>query len=392
MYKLLTNILARQVQAPPYLILFVSDHCWMRCSHCWYSEDWKNSHLGRPPLGFEALERLAASIPRLWFLSLTGGEAFLRDDIVEIGTMFARRTRLHRYQIPTSGFVPDVVLRQTERLLLANRGIPFRVDVSLDGTEQTHEAIRHAPGGFAAALDTLAALNRLARRHSWLDVGVITTLCRQNQDEVAAIARLVERIHPDGEWMVNIARGASRDPSAVSVDVQRYREAHEHIERRMRTGSYRGHAGHVTAGWLCAKNATRRKVIQAIIEGREPGGGCAAGALGGVVYSDGEVAACEMLDRSFGNLHDWNYDLPKLWKSAAAVQARDWIQDTRCQCTQECFLSVSLLLQPRHWPALCRERLRVWRARRRARVARTPARRRTFTSPSATERTNEVES
>lgn len=359
MYKQITNTLARVLRAPPYVILFISDQCWMRCSHCWYSEEWKEKHLTRSELSFDELEKLARSIPRLAFLSLTGGEAFRREDVVEIGKLFGRETRLARYQIPTSGFMPDLIVSRTEQLLAANPRIPFRVDVSLDGTHATHEAIRKAKGGYERALETIRALNRIKQTCAYFDVGVITTVSRQNQQEIAAIGAVVEAVHPGGEWMVNITRGDPRDPGSIEVDVEHYWQAHEIIEARIRAGRYRGHTGHFTASWLSAKNATRRKVIRSIVEGHEPGGGCAAGSLGGVIFNDGQVGACELLERTIGNIRDYDYDLPRLWNSPAAVDLRNWIQDTKCQCTQECFLSMSLLIQPRHWPGIVRERWKL---------------------------------
>ena len=360
MYKTVTQALSRILETPPYIILFVSDSCWMQCSHCWYNESWKSDNLHRAELSFDDLERLSRSIGRIHFLSLTGGEAFRREDIVEVVRLFARGTKLGRYQIPTSGFVPDLVVKRAERMLRENPGVPFRVDVSLDGSEATHDRIRNVRGGFARALETIRGLRKLQETCPWLDVGVITTISRQNQDEVEEIAALVERVHPGGEWMVNITRGRPRDRTAVDVDVLNYRRAHQIIEERIRTGRYRGHSGHFLASWLSAKNATRRKAIRKIFEGRERGGGCAAGSLAGAIFNDGEVRPCEMLDRSLGNLRDFDFDLGRLWGSREARRVRAWIQDTRCQCTQECFLSVSLLIQPRHWPDIVRERLRLW--------------------------------
>jgi MoaA/NifB/PqqE/SkfB family radical SAM enzyme len=363
--KWLTKLLSRTLRTPPYLILFVSDTCWMKCRHCWFNEQWKSAHLESPTLTFDELVRIAGSIDRLSFLSMTGGEAFEREDIVEIGAMFARKTRLGRYQIPTSGFLPDVIVPRAEALLEANPGIPFRVDVSMDGTEEVHESIRRIPGGHRMVLETVRRLNKLRQRHPNFDVGIITTLSQHNQHCVHEMAALAESANPGGEWMVNAIRGSVRDPRAAGLDVARYQEAHELIESRIESGRMRGHRGHAAAGWLSAKNATRRKVIASTLAGTERGGGCAAGALAGVIYSDGRFAPCEMLDLSLGNVRDFDYDLAAMWNSPRADEIRAWIQDTRCHCTHECFLSVSLLIQPRHWPDLVRERLRLARGRSR---------------------------
>jgi len=360
-YKLLTRGIARALRTPQYIILFLSDSCWMKCAHCWFSEAWKAEHLTPRQLSFDELSRMADSISRIAFLSLTGGEAFARSDVVEISEMFVRKTKLARYQIPTSGYKPDLIVPRAERMLRRNPETPFRVDVSLDGTREVHEGIRHAAGGFDRLVETLRGLNALKRRHAHFDVGVITTISTHNQHQVEEIAKVVEQVNPDGEWMVNITRGETRDPRAIDVDLASYELAHRLIERRIAEGRYRGHTGHLTASWLSAKNATRRKVIRDTVAGRIRGGGCAAGALGGVIYSDGAVHACELLDDPLGNIRDFDYDLAALWNARAADDVRAWIQDTACQCTQECFLSVSLLIQPNRWPDIVRERMRLQR-------------------------------
>jgi MoaA/NifB/PqqE/SkfB family radical SAM enzyme len=239
------------------------------------------------------------------------------------------------------------------------------VDVSLDGPAAVHDDIRGVRGSFDRAVESISVLNELKTGHGNLDVGIITTVSARNQDCIGETADLVERIHPRGEWMVNVVRGDPREPEVAGVEPDRYFEAHRIIDRRMASGLYTGHGGHPGAGWLTAKNATRRKIIRRTLEGECRGGGCAAGCLGGVVHSEGTVMPCEMLDRPMGNLRDFDFDLGRMWNSPRADGIRDWIQESRCLCTQECFLSVSLLIQPRHWPDIVRERIRLAGSRRR---------------------------
>ena len=363
-YTGLNNYLARALRTPPYLILFVTDVCWMRCRHCWFNEAWKGHKLdGAAPLSFEEYERLAESIGRIAFLSLTGGEAFVRDDIVDLTEMFRRKTKLARYQIPTSGYRTDRIVRLAEEALRRNPDTPFRVDVSLDGVGEVHDRVRRVQGGYERACATIEALGGLKRRYAHFDVGVITTLSRSNQDTVDEIGAVVERLNPDGEWMVNLTRGDTRDPTAVAVRPEVYRRAHALIARRVASGRYQGHRGHLTAGWLSAKNAARREVTLDIVEGRRRAAGCAAGALGGVIFSQGDVYPCELLDAPLGNLRDFDHDLARLWDGPRAREVRARIQQTRCQCTQECFLSVSMLIQPGVWPSIVRERIKLAHSR-----------------------------
>lgn len=394
-YKSVTKVISRLTKTPQYIILFVSDSCWMKCRHCWFSEEWKENNLTHKienhssdliandignnsglfssapnsydRLSFDEIEKIAQSIKYLSFLSLTGGEAFLRKDIVEIIKMLSTTTKLKRYQIPTSGFKTDMIVRKTEKILSSVPNIPFRVDVSLDGTRETHNYIRNIEGGFDQVINTVRELNKLKQKYSNFDVGVITTISHYNQNEIDDIAKIAFEANNYKEWMVNITRGEPRDTSSIKVDPQNYMHAHELIENEINKQNIQGHTGHTGSLWLSAKNAVRRTIIHDMITGDVRGGGCAAGSLSGVIYSDGEVMPCELLEKSIGNIRDFDYNLEKLWNSKKGDDIRDFIQDTECSCTQECNLSTNILIQPRHWPALAKERVRIGRS---ARIAR----------------------
>lgn len=358
-YKILTKALSRYFKTPQYLILFVTNQCWMKCKHCWFNEEWKKNNIKSELLSFNELENLADSISKTSFLSLTGGEAFIRDDIVEIVNLFTKRNKVLRYQIPTSGYKTSQIIEKTENMLVDNPMIPFRVDVSLDGNEEIHEEIRGVKGVYKNAIDSITELNKLKKKYSHFDVGVITTISNYNENIIEEIASIIEDIHPDGEWMVNIIRGKARDSCAEKVNLKNYIKAHEIIEQRMRNGTCKGHSGHLSARWLSAKNSVRRKVIMKILENKYKGGGCSAGALGGVIYADGSVYPCELLNKPFGNLKDYDCQLPLLWNSKNADDIRKWIQDSNCRCTQECFLSINFLIQPQVWPLIIHERLKM---------------------------------
>jgi MoaA/NifB/PqqE/SkfB family radical SAM enzyme len=354
--KRLNEGIVRTLQTPIYLILFVSDRCWMKCDHCWFNEDWKKRELNHAPLVFDEYEKIARSIKQLPFLSITGGEAFSRSDIVELATMFRKTAGVKRHQIPTSGFLTDLIVGRAEAILQANPETPFRVDVSLDGVAEVHDRQRNIPGGFERTVETIHALNRLRSRYSHFDVGVISTITQNNQQNIDALGALVEQIHPDGEWMINIARGDGRDQNAVYVDPAAYARAHELIANRVARGAYKGHNGHWTAKWLSAKNAARRDIIFDIMNGGRFKGGCTAGTLGGVVQSDGIVKICEMIDEPMGDLRTHDYDLAAVWRGHIARKLRGQVQDTRCQCTQECFLSTSMLTSPDALTRIVRKR------------------------------------
>lgn len=359
MRSIIQNLLLHYYKSPQYLILFTSNRCWSHCAHCWYNESWKKEKKIVEDLSFDEICKIAKSIEKLAFLSLTGGEAFLRDDIVEIAHLFVLNVKLGRYQIPTAGFDTDMIVEKTEKLLKINPYTPFRVDVSLDGTEGTHDEIRKLKGCFTHAIDTIHALNKMKMKYPHFDVGVITTVTSTNQNEIFEISKIVEQYHPDGEWMVNVVRGKPREPDAVNIDIENYKLAHQLIEKRIGNNTYKGHSGHFSARWLSAKNIVRRKMIYEILKKKKQKIFCSAGNLGGVIYNDGSVYPCEMIDESFGNLRDFDYNLTLLWNSENAKKFRIALKRGECMCTQECFLSLNLILQPRYWPGIIAERIRL---------------------------------
>lgn len=358
-YKILAESISRFFKTPQYLILFVSDKCWMKCKHCWFNEEWKCENSHGKTLTFEELKKLSESIKKIMFLSITGGEAFGRDDIVEIVNLFTSNRKTKRFQIPTSGFLTSQILTKTERILISNPRIPFRVDVSLDGNEQVHDEVRSCKGSFKNAADTIRELNKLKKKFDWFDVGVITTISSFNEHIVEEMSAIVEEMHPDGEWMVNIVRGKARDARAGDVDIANYDMAQELIRMKRERNAAGNHSGHFSAKWLSAKNVVRRKMISDIVQNKREGGACTAASFGGVIFADGSVYPCEMLDKSFGNLRDHNFDLTKMWNSSNGTEIRRWIQDNKCICTQECFLSTNILIQPQLWPSLIYERLKL---------------------------------
>ena len=155
LYTVATNTISKIIGTPPYLILFVSDKCTNKCNHCWYNSDWKSDNLPGELLTFDELERLSNSISSVKFLTMTGGEAFLRDDIEEIAHAFVMNSKISRFDMPTSGFNPDLIVRKAENILKQNPKTPFRIDVSLDGTEETHNSIRNNKHAYENAIKTI---------------------------------------------------------------------------------------------------------------------------------------------------------------------------------------------------------------------------------------------
>ena len=87
-------------------------------------------------------------------------------------------------------------------------------------------------------------------------------------------------------------------------------------------------------------------IAKTALEGR-PQLKCFAGDAGGVIYDEGTVSSCEILD-PVGNLRDYDWDFSKFWYSPAMDKRREKVADG-CFCTHEsnCYYP-SLAFNPLH--------------------------------------------
>jgi radical SAM protein with 4Fe4S-binding SPASM domain len=344
-YRLIYGSLTAFFRTPPYLILFLSSKCPNNCLHCWYNGNWKINHQENNELTFEEIEKLTESISFIEFLSLTGGEAFLRNDLADIIYCFSKNTNVRRIDIPTSGFNPGKISSSVIDILKQINGKPFRVDVSIDAVGEVHNIIRKNDNAFENAQATIYALKDIKKTFKNLEISIITTISNHNCNFIDEIAEFTNNILPEGVWFVNIARPPYKNVIINNECINSYEKALEFIKARSVNGQFRDN-NRFTSKILRAKNSVRSEVIIKMLNNQMHYSGCGAGSLAGVIFNDGSVHPCESLDKSFGNLRDNDFDLRKIWNSKIAKEIRKMIQETSCSCTHECFLSVSIPVHP----------------------------------------------
>jgi hypothetical protein len=134
------------------------------------------------------------------------------------------------------------------------------------------------------------------------------------------------------------------------ISTQRYREVLPKLE------AYWNAFDHYDSFLKFVKVYTR-KLELAVLEQETQVQPCYAGQISGVLDARGEVRMCELRD-AVGNVRDTGYDFGQLWFSPEADAQRASIKAKECHCTHSCFLSSSLVFNPRTWGLLylhCRE-------------------------------------
>ena len=128
-------------------------------------------------------------------LDLTGGEPFLRDDLVPfIRAICELRkghlTRLRSVAITTNGVLTHRVLSMVGEMLqpMKESGLELVVVCALDAVGDRHDTIRRFPGAWLSVDRSIAGLVDLRSTHSNLIVGVKTTVLPENVGDLGKIA------------------------------------------------------------------------------------------------------------------------------------------------------------------------------------------------------------
>ncbi|MBF0283262.1 MAG: radical SAM protein [Magnetococcales bacterium] len=329
---------------PIHLIFFITSRCNLRCGHCfyWKALDADHSH----ELTLEEIERAARSLPRLLLLSLTGGEPFVRKDVGEIVEIFARHCRTHITTLSTNGAYPERMEATIPRLLERHPGKLY-VYLSLDGPEEIHDALRGA-GSHRAAMNALRLMQPWRKRFPHFGVSLSMTCNALNEAHLEDYFREVTALGLADNVNIGFVRGDPKNPLTREVGLESYRRLTRMRWERL-GGEGMRYFRFLLGGVVASKDYYACRIVEEVIEKNHFVLPCTAGSLLGVLYDDGRVSPCEILEQAdLGNLRQWNGDLARLWQGEVARTWRRKIVEEKCFCTFECAMTDNILFNPKY--------------------------------------------
>jgi Fe-coproporphyrin III synthase len=333
------------------LIFFVTSRCNAKCDFCFYWD-----HLNQQgDLTMEEIRTISATMPRFHRLLFSGGETFMRKELVEIVSLFHRHNGVATINLPTNGILQRQIVEKTSAILAENPALTVNVGFSLDGLAATHDRVRAVPGCFQKALASIKAVTALRERFPNLTVFVNSVILHENYAELPALAEyLLHEVELDTHYF-NIIRG---DPmNAAQRDVPHaelaalYRE-YERVQAVYVERSHRRRArGPVSAAVWRAFYLGRLAIYNDIQYTNYTSGAlwpmpCTAGETAAVIDYHGDVRICE-LRQPIGNLRDYGCDFGRLWNSHARTAEVAQMRQDRCDCTHICFIDDSATYSPK---------------------------------------------
>jgi MoaA/NifB/PqqE/SkfB family radical SAM enzyme len=343
-----------------YLIFYVTSRCNLRCKHCFYLDELNK----REEMTLEEIEKLARHVNPLTFVRMTGGEPFLRKDIAEVVSRFYHDAQTRRMGIITNGTRPEWVVERTEAMLERCPNLSLDIGVSVDGLEEVHDDLRGLKGSFKKAKESALALIQLKKHFPRLQTSLVTTITARNESTLDPFYQEIAGWGVD-RLSVNHVRGKVHDESLKEISYETY------LNFAARCETYHLERETNWKAWIQrGKNRMTRKAIEQVVADKKYAFPCLAGSAIGVLYSDGELYLCELFDgplpnhgdpslpsahARLGNVREVGCDFYSLWHSPEAQQCRDWIQQTNCSCSHECFLTASIYFNKRNYPRLLKE-------------------------------------
>ncbi len=309
-------------QLPWKLLVEISRVCNHKCLNCNIWESPKKEIL---PL--KKYKELFEDNKQLTWLSLTGGEPFLRNDIVEIAAAAGEQCRdLKFLSIPTDGYRTDK--KKKKAIEMSKMNFEMHLTISLDGPKEVHDKLRGKEGAYDAAIRTFNEL-----RKNNIDVRYQATLHKQNlsvfrqfylqhkKDIGVLTFTQTSDIYYDNDSKVKPLTG--EEAASVFNFIEHnfsLREKQDIFEKM-----------HI-------------KIAQQYMKKKNMMLPCTAGFSGAFVAASGDVHPCFFMP-SWGNIKQQSFK--EIWFSKFADEERDRIKKRNCpKCWVNCFSFQDMLVYP----------------------------------------------
>lgn len=266
-----------------------------------------------------------------FWVDLSGGEIFLREDIFDIAKIIISKCPyLYLLHFPTNGFMTDKILPVTEKILhhFKQRLI---ITISLDGPPHLHDGIRGVRGSWQRGVDTYKELKKI--KGSNLEVYFGMTITESNihafRDTYQAAKAEISDLRC-GDMHFNFIHNSNHYygyNDAHIVGEEKYLKALEEIISTRAKSLYPVHL---------LENDYLQSMRMYIKTGRSPLV-CEALSSSCFIAPEGDVYVCSIWNKKMGNLRDLDFDLGKIIHSQQARRLRSQIRQGKCpHCWTPC--------------------------------------------------------
>ena len=341
---------------PPTVLTYsITAACQSRCKTCQIGALWHaDPSRSQADLKLEEIEKYFRSVGTVYYFNVSGGEPYLRKDFPEIVELACRYLKPKVIVIPTNGILSQRIYDDTRRILEIVREYDPKISVSihpsLDGIGEKHDEIRGVKGNFEKLMKTIDLLRPLEKEFGNFTIEPGTVVSNYNIDDVDEISEFVQK-----QGLVGHRNEIAEQRSEFFNEGDPITPTPEKYQELMKSW-IKGIESNIKGKPISTKLAEAMRLVYCEIAGKILATGkrvipCYAGSLHLHVNYDGGVWGCCVLgyDHEFGNLRDFDYDMPKLLSSEKAQKEWAFIQSEQCACPLAGVIAPSMLC---HFPSM----------------------------------------
>lgn len=307
----------------------VTYRCNSRCLTCNIWENYlKCESLLKKELLKGDIKTLFSQFRYLRVLGITGGEPFLRNDLIGIVDVI----KVPSVTISTNGLMPRRIAEFTKKILGISHVKELGISVSMDAIERLNNKIRGIPDSYEKSLATIKELKKLQKKNKKLLIGISNTISKANINDVLKVYGLSKRLgvlfstrvaQSSGLFYKNISSKIFIDEKDMP-DIRRIFQFL--LKENPRNIFYRYYLNNFL------KNPNKQPIP------------CFSGYNSFFVDPYGNLYPCIMLNKVIGNLKEKS--LKELLNSNGAKELIRYIAKGKCSCWTDCEALNSLYSNP----------------------------------------------
>lgn len=167
---------------PTYMVFEITQRCNSKCVMC---NVWKGKD--RKEFTIKEISKVFSNdfFNCLRWIDVTGGEPFLRADLIEIIKILNKLDSLEWITINTNGFLTQKITADIKKILKILRpNIILSLSLSIDGLYKTHDRIRGTSLAYNKAINTLINLKKIKNKNFDLKIESVISKVNINQLDI----------------------------------------------------------------------------------------------------------------------------------------------------------------------------------------------------------------
>ena len=328
----------RNVKFPYKLNFCLTYKCNSKCLSC---DIWKIKSTNE--LNSDELKYFFKHSNKFSWIDVTGGEVFLRKDIIEIiDTILQNCKYLYHLHIPTNSIIADLTVDRIKEILnLKPLPKKFTITISIDGPPDLHDHVRGIEGNWNSTMEAYNELRKYENKNFKTFFGF--TLSKLNLGKFHETVLAVQNEFPQvkyEDFHMNIAHTSghyyNNNEFDIGVNSDKEKFINEVEAFRLRKKKIFNPINNLENKYL---NYAKKYIMV-----QETPIDCKS--LASSVFLDpyGNVFPCSIWDKKIGNIKDFDFNLSKLLKEKIVKELREQINEKSCpNCWTPCEAYQSIL-------------------------------------------------